>query len=405
MGTPANDAERTALAYLRDRLPDDYTLLHNFELHRDRAAFEIDLAILAPHCIYIVDLKGTAGPTTVHGRKWYPSGRAAFLSPLPKLRSHAKTIKSLLEETYPSRLDVGKIYVDAVVVLTAPDAQLLDPDQRDAPDVVRLDHAPAFFTNASRVDANRFSKAIRSLLPLVHQALAGSAQGRLAARAFGNYTVVDQISSADAYTEYRGFNTPVGDARQTVRLRVYRADPYLPTLERAEQRRRIANAYQALMRLPAHPNILGARDFFPGEDEDYYVLVLDDLAGQALRQHIDKPQLALTLGQRLQLAVDLLIGLAHAHQHAVVHRNLHPGALFVGPDNRLRIGDFEYARAGSDRSRTIAGDILDDLEPAYRAPEVANEAAIVVWLRRPLVDIVIRPARQHHEAWRAYSLA
>lgn len=375
LGKPANDAERKALAYLRDHLPDEYTLLHNFEILREGNAYEIDVAILTPHSVFLVDLKGTGGTTTVQGRKWYPSGRPGFISPLPKLRENAKVVKSMLQEKYPTRGDIGKIYVDAVVVLTAPDAQLIDPDQRDAPDVFRLDQAPALFQSASRINGDRFNKAIRPLLPMVYQALVGSAKGSLTAKQFGNYTVVEQISSTDAYTEYRAYNTLAGNTNNTARLRVYRADPYLATDERKHQRERIANAYQALMRLPIHPNIMGARDFFPGEDEDYYVLVLDDLPGQALRQHIDSPQLTLTLGQRLQVAIDLLVGLSHAHKHGVVHRNLHPGALFLGRDNRLRVADFEYARAGSDRSRTIAGEIIDDLEPAYSAPEVANDPA------------------------------
>ena len=34
VGQPVNDAERSAIAYLRDRLPDNYVLLHNFEIER-----------------------------------------------------------------------------------------------------------------------------------------------------------------------------------------------------------------------------------------------------------------------------------------------------------------------------------------------------------------------------------
>ena len=32
IGQPVNDAERLAIAHLRDHLPDAYTVLHNFEL-------------------------------------------------------------------------------------------------------------------------------------------------------------------------------------------------------------------------------------------------------------------------------------------------------------------------------------------------------------------------------------
>jgi len=54
IGQPVNDAERQAIAYLRDHLPDRYIILHNFEITRDGDKWEIDLAVLAPHAVYLV---------------------------------------------------------------------------------------------------------------------------------------------------------------------------------------------------------------------------------------------------------------------------------------------------------------------------------------------------------------
>ena len=82
IGQPVNDAERAATAHLRDRLPDSYTLLHNFEIERQGERFEIDLALLTPHALYLIDVKGTRGSIDVYGSKWYPEGRAPFPSPL-----------------------------------------------------------------------------------------------------------------------------------------------------------------------------------------------------------------------------------------------------------------------------------------------------------------------------------
>jgi hypothetical protein len=61
IGQPVNDAERIAIAHLRDHLPDSYVLLHNFEIERQGEAFEIDIALLAPHAVYLIDVKGTRG--------------------------------------------------------------------------------------------------------------------------------------------------------------------------------------------------------------------------------------------------------------------------------------------------------------------------------------------------------
>jgi hypothetical protein len=42
IGEPVNEAERQAIAYLRDHLPASYLVLHNFEIVRDGETFEVD---------------------------------------------------------------------------------------------------------------------------------------------------------------------------------------------------------------------------------------------------------------------------------------------------------------------------------------------------------------------------
>jgi len=152
-------------------------------------------------------------------------------------------------------------------------------------------------------------------------------------------------------------------------LRLYPVDRYASADERQLQQRRIANAYTALSRLPTHPAIPAAHGFFLTEDEDRYVLVVDDTPGQALRLHIEKPALALTFDQKLGIARDLLHALAHAHAHEVVHRNISPSAVLYGADGRMRLINFDFARSGVNRTSTIAGAISGELEAPYQAPE------------------------------------
>lgn len=78
IGEPVNDAERLAIAHLRDHLPSSYLVFHNFEIRRDGETFEVDIAVLAPHALYLVDVKGTRGLIDVYGPKWYPEGRQPY---------------------------------------------------------------------------------------------------------------------------------------------------------------------------------------------------------------------------------------------------------------------------------------------------------------------------------------
>ncbi|MGH4015785.1 MAG: nuclease-related domain-containing protein [Pseudonocardiaceae bacterium] len=81
IGEPANDCERRVIAHLRDHAPDDWTVLHNVEL-RDRGHwYEVDLVVLAPHAVHVIDIKGTHGHIMVARNRWYPDHRAPFRSP------------------------------------------------------------------------------------------------------------------------------------------------------------------------------------------------------------------------------------------------------------------------------------------------------------------------------------
>jgi serine/threonine protein kinase len=371
VGEPVNEAERQAIAYLRDHLPASYLVLHNFEVPRDGETFEVDIAIIAPHGVYLVDVKGTRGLIDVYGPKWYPEGRQPFSSPLAKLRGHARAIKGVIVSSQPGRRDLADIYVDAAVLLTASDATIVDQGGRDAPNVTTLKKSASFFQNSTRIPAGK-SKNIGAYRNIVLKAIQGVAKARSGALRFGNWEVIEKLGGTDNYVEYRAFNVFAGQ-KATALIRAYQADPYKPPEEREQQRLLISNAYRALTAMPGHPGIVGVREFFASEGEDKYFLVTEDVPGQALRVYIEKPTLALTFDQKIRIASDLLNVLIHLQESKVVHRNISPSNILVGTDGRIRLTGFDFARAGTDRSGTIAQEIIDDLEPAYMAPEVHGE--------------------------------
>ncbi|NTX13533.1 protein kinase [Myxococcus sp. CA056] len=373
IGEPVNEAERQSIAYLRAHLPSSYLVLHNFEIVRDGEAFEVDVAIVAPHAVYLVDVKGTRGLIDVYGSKWYPDGRQPFSSPLAKLRGHARAVKGVITSSQPGRRDLEAIYVDAAVMLTAPDATLVDQGGRDAPNVTILKKAAAFFQNSTRIPAGK-SKNIGAHQNIIIKALQGVANPRSGPLRFGNWVVAEKLGGTDSYVEYRAFNAYVAQ-KSSVLLRAYQADPYKQPEDREKQKLLISNAYRALSSMPGHPSIVGVREFFPSEAEDKYFLVTEDVPGQALRVHIEKPTLALTLDQKNMIAADLLTALGHLQTHRVVHRNISPSNILVGTDGRVRLTGFDFARPGTDHSRTIAQEIVDDLEPKYMAPEIHGEPA------------------------------
>lgn len=368
IGQPANESERQTIGFLRDRLPNGWLIFHNFEMRQGEEVFEIDLAILSPHAVYLVDIKGTHGLIDVYGSKWYPEGRQPFHSPLAKLRNHAKIMATIIRESNPGLTELRRAHVHATVLLTADDAAIADPTGIDSPDVTDFKHCLKYFRDTSRIPSNRLDNISRFHSQII-KAIQGKAKPRSAALVFRDWQVEEKLGGTDRFTEYRAKHNLLGKSGGMARLRVYQADPYQDEAARKEEFKKISNAYRAVAHMPSHANVLAVKHLFVGDDEDKVVLVTEDVAGQALRQHINKATLALTFDQKLQVMRDVLDALDHAHRHEVIHRNLTPDAIIVTKGGQTRITAFDFARVGKNRTSTIAGQIVDDLDVSYQAPE------------------------------------
>lgn len=355
-GRPVNDAERRVISHLRDSAPSDWLLLHNVEVPRGDDVFEVDLIVLTGHSIVIVDVKGTRGRIEVSGTRWFPPRREAFGSPVAKLRGTARALKGLLVDKHRA---LERVYVDSLVVLTSPDAQLIDPGGRDEGNVTDLFGLIPTLKDGSRVRRGCTPDA-KPYLTAILDALNASVRRSTAPPRFGNWEVEEQLGGDAKVTEYRAFNATLPGS-ETVLLRVYQADPLADQDSRVAERQRIANAYATLARIPPHPNIVRSRDFFAIDDESRFVLVLDDVHGQALH---------LRLGQSAGLGVlkDLLAGLAHAHAHGIVHRQLSPASVLVTDDGHAMLTGFDYAKPGP-RNYTVAHELSNVLDAQYVAPE------------------------------------
>jgi serine/threonine protein kinase len=373
IGQPRNDAERQAIAYLRDRLPPTCTILHNFELPHDKDVLEIDLAVLTPYCVYIVDVKGVYGHIDIYGNKWYPQGREPYNSPLSKARMNARILKGFITDAHPARTELQRIYVRAAVLLTTPGVTVDTHGSADEQDIITLNKCIPYFQNRANVPPH-MSSDIQGLLHFIEEAIRGKARPRSVTLTFRDWQVEEKLGGNARYTEYRARHIFTSN-RGTARLRIYRADPYQDEAARQREQRIISNAFRAVVDVPGHPNILNVRDFFDSEDGSYFVLVTEDAHGEALRQHIKKPSLALTFDQKLRVIRDVLKALDHAHTYEVIHRNLTPDAIIVSANGHARLASFEYARAGASNTSSIAKDIVDDIDETYQAPECYREPA------------------------------
>src|SRR5271166_3071968 len=88
-----------------------------------------------------------------------------------------------------------------------------------------------------------------------------------------------------------------------------------------------------------HPNIATVHDFDTQDGTDF--LVEELIEGLSLDAMLLSGPLSVK--EIIDLGLQLTEGLAVAHQHGVIHRDLKPGNVRVTPDGRLKILDFGLA--------------------------------------------------------------
>ena len=123
-----------------------------------------------------------------------------------------------------------------------------------------------------------------------------------------------------------------------------------------------------------HPNVVRIHDWGVTDDGVWYyamdLLEGTDLSTVVKRCGILPPALA------IHLFVPAAQGLAEAHRHGIVHRDVKPGNMFVIVSDlepvRIELLDFGIARIGDEAELTLAGAVMGT--PGFMAPEIVAGA-------------------------------
>jgi serine/threonine protein kinase/TolB-like protein len=130
----------------------------------------------------------------------------------------------------------------------------------------------------------------------------------------------------------------------------------------AVREERLFKEAEAAARLQ-HPNIVTLHDVGRAEQGPY--LILELLEGRTLAEW--SAQGPLPLREAVRIAVEVSRGVAHAHAHGVVHRDLSPGNVFLCDDGQVKVLDFGMAHAFGQRK-------VEGGTRAYMAPEQSRGA-------------------------------
>lgn len=118
-----------------------------------------------------------------------------------------------------------------------------------------------------------------------------------------------------------------------------------------------------------HPNIAHLLDAgeLPGGQR---YLVIELVRGQAMDVYCD--QRALGIEQRIELLIDVLSAVSHAHAQLIVHRDIKPSNVLVAQDGRVKLLDFGVAKlfyGDGEEDEGLTGEVGTALTPQFAAPE------------------------------------
>ena len=117
----------------------------------------------------------------------------------------------------------------------------------------------------------------------------------------------------------------------------------------------------------SHPGIATVYDY--GETDEVAYLVMELVPGQTLSELlVDQP--ALPTATKLSILSQTADALHAAHRAGVIHRDVKPANLIVGPDGTVKVTDFGIARAIGAAPLTEAGQVIGTAH--YMSPEQAT---------------------------------
>jgi eukaryotic-like serine/threonine-protein kinase len=190
--------------------------------------------------------------------------------------------------------------------------------------------------------------------------MGGSELGRLLA---GRYRLLAVLGQGGMGAVWRARDELL---KRDVALKEIIWPPQMDPDERETARLRAVREAQMAARL-RHPNVVGVYDFF--EEDGRPCIVMELVPYRSLRDAVlaDGP---LPPADAARVGLGVLAALAAVHEVGVLHRDVKPANILLGPEGRVVLTDFGIAKAADSPTLTKSGVLIGSA--SYIAPERAR---------------------------------
>lgn len=328
------DHERRGLEAIRAKLPNDEPWLawSNFTFtERYGHIREVDLLVIAPNGVHLIELKDWRGRLTVENGDWvrgFDNGRRRKLhrNPLHLVNQKAKELAGLLGEAG------APVFVESRLCLTHPDLRFEVPEgDRLHTHTIRelvevLGQPPQDRQN--RISPGRAEK--------IAAALQRIGIGRSEAdRMVGAYKLIEPIGTGPTWTDYQAEHTDLGTP---ARIRIYLS-------ERGADQAARTSVYEAAKREAAvlrrfrHQGVVRFVDIDSGGHPAGPALIFEYHPDtMRLDEYLAEYGANLDIQDRIELVRQLAETIRAAHKSRVYHRGLAAHAIHVLPRARNSTG-------------------------------------------------------------------
>jgi hypothetical protein len=175
----------------------------------------------------------------------------------------------------------------------------------------------------------------------------------------GRYLALEVVGAGGMGTVFRGWDPKL---QRAIALKTIRLQEGLPANVRAERLDQLLHEAVTVAKF-SHPNIVAVYDVEDADETAYIAMEFVD--GVSLDRYLTRGR-GIAVDQAVLLGAGIARGLAAAHDHGIVHRDVKPGNVLLGRTGAIKVTDFGVAgpapRPG-EKTRVVFG------TPGYMAPE------------------------------------
>lgn len=384
---PVNDGEKKVINFLLNNLSpqglvtdfnnfgksgDEYIVIPNIDIpdNTSRQPLDIDCILIAPHCIYTIEIKDWRGKITGDDYEWLLNDRVYKESPISLINRKSKVLRGLIVH---ENINLNnKFWCQHLIIISDENTNIsIEGAFKDL--VFKTDKSLInYLTNAEKigkhfVKRNTIKHIQREIAEIITRK--GKGQNNKSLKIQG-HEVIEEVFSRDGLTEYLARPVIGNKLGSLKKLRVFTLPLYSDEAQKKAIEIKIYRDIQALSTIGNDTNILGFKSHFDYES-DKIVEILDWYETGTLRSLMNKGNL--TFNKKLEIIKGIASGLKKAHENNIFHRDLRPENILMDDALTPKIMNFDYAYITSNDQYTVWHTDISTMDRRYLPPELSEK--------------------------------